>query len=157
MSQVFWVVSQRNSTLFTRTRGLCSWCTATEPRQLDNPHNPLLCTGGAECLILTPDSHSVCAVRTPIGVNRSAGLFHFPLFASKTSTLSLFQSEARVLSIYYSFFHTLEPQKMLYIENAQTNEIVRSVIITQHFPYTCKICSPPFDYLCFLANCLQNV
>ena len=53
-----------------RTPGLCSECSATELRQPDN-HPP-----GGDC--------------RP---------FHFPLFASKTSNLSLFQREARVLSI----------------------------------------------------------
>ena len=30
----------------------------------------MFCTGGTECHSRTPDSHSVCAVRTPLGVDR---------------------------------------------------------------------------------------
>jgi len=29
----------------------------------------MYCTGGTECLSCTPGSHSVCAVRTPLGVD----------------------------------------------------------------------------------------
>ena len=30
----------------------------------------MYCTGGTECLSHTPGSHSVCAIRTPLGVDR---------------------------------------------------------------------------------------
>ena len=48
---------------------LCHWAMATG--QL--PTLTILymyCTGGTECLSHTPGSHSVCAVRTPLGVDR---------------------------------------------------------------------------------------
>ena len=64
---------------------LCHWTTtARQPPTLTttNPHNhqpsqpPTLtilfiyCTGGTKCLSCTPGSQSVCAVRTPLGVDR---------------------------------------------------------------------------------------
>ena len=55
------------------TSGLSHQCSATELRQPDNHHLTILymyCTGGTECLSRTPGSHSVCAVRTPLGVDR---------------------------------------------------------------------------------------
>ena len=56
------------------TSGLSRQCSATEPQQLDN-HQPsqssyMYCTGGTECLSSTPDSHSVCTVRTLLGIDR---------------------------------------------------------------------------------------
>ena len=45
-----------------------------------------------------------------------------------------------------------------YPKMIRTNEIGRSVIITQHFPYNSKICSSLFEYLYyFWADCPQNV
>ena len=60
------------------TCGLSHQCSATEPQQPDN-HQPftilyMYCTGGTECLSRTPGSHSVCAVRTPLGVDRKNSL-----------------------------------------------------------------------------------
>ena len=40
----------------------------------------------------------------------------------------------------------------------RTNEIVKSVIITWHFPYNCNICSSPFEYPSFFwVGFLQNI
>ena len=58
------------------TSGLSCQRSATEPRQPDN-HQAftilyMYCTGGTECLshTSTPGSHSVCAIRTLLGVDR---------------------------------------------------------------------------------------
>ena len=57
-----------------RTPGLCSQCSATELRQPDihQPPQSSICTAqvGLKCLSCTPGSHSVCAFRTPLGVDR---------------------------------------------------------------------------------------
>ena len=48
---------------------LCHWATtAGQPPTLTILY--MHCTGGTECLSHTPASHSVCAVRTPLGVDR---------------------------------------------------------------------------------------
>ena len=48
---------------------LCHWATvAGQPPTLTILC--MCCTGGIECLSHTPGSHSVCAVRTPLGVDR---------------------------------------------------------------------------------------
>ena len=56
-----------------RTLGLCSQCSVSEVRQLDNhqPSQSSVCSAQVElnCLSHTPGSHSVCAVRTWLGVN----------------------------------------------------------------------------------------
>ena len=44
--------------------------TARRPLTLTTLYICKYCTGGTECLSCTPGSHSVCAVRTPLGVNR---------------------------------------------------------------------------------------
>ena len=36
------------------TSDLSHQCSATDPQQTANPHNPLYCTGGTECLSRTP-------------------------------------------------------------------------------------------------------
>ena len=55
------------------TSGLSCQCSATEPQQLDD-HQPLIlymyCKGGTECLSRTPGNHSLCAIRTLLGVDR---------------------------------------------------------------------------------------
>ena len=48
---------------------LCHWATATgQPPALTILY--MYCTGGTECLSRTPGSHSVCAIRTPLEVDR---------------------------------------------------------------------------------------
>ena len=48
---------------------LCHWATtAGQPPTLTILY--IYCTGGTECLSRTHGSHSVCAVRTPLGVDR---------------------------------------------------------------------------------------
>ena len=48
---------------------LCHWATATrQPPTLTILY--MYCAGGTECLSCTPGSHSVCAVRSPLGVDR---------------------------------------------------------------------------------------
>ena len=50
-------------------RVLCHWATpAGQPPTLTILF--IYCTGGTECLSRTPGSQSVCAVRTPLGVDR---------------------------------------------------------------------------------------
>ena len=57
-----------------RTPGLYSQCSATELRQPDNhqPSQSSICTAqvGLKCLRYTPGSLSVCAVKTPLGLDR---------------------------------------------------------------------------------------
>ena len=52
------------------TPGLCSWCSTTELRQLENhqPSQSSTCTALVE-LSHASSSHSVCAVRTPLGID----------------------------------------------------------------------------------------
>ena len=54
-----------------RTPGLCCQCSATEPRQPDN-HQPSQSSAQVvlKCLSHTPGSHSVYAIKTPLGVDR---------------------------------------------------------------------------------------
>ena len=54
-----------------RTLGLCSQCSGTELQQPDNHQSSQfsICTAQVVCLSCTLGSHSVCAVRTPIGVD----------------------------------------------------------------------------------------
>ena len=55
--------------LWLETPVLCHWAmTAGQPPTLTIPY--IYCTGGTECLSHTPGSHSVCAVRTPLGVDQ---------------------------------------------------------------------------------------
>ena len=72
-----------------RTPGLCSLC-ATELRQLDNHQPPQfsICTAQVrlKCLSRTPGGHSVCAVRSPLGVDRKI------LFIRREPMLSVFLS-----------------------------------------------------------------
>ena len=52
--------------LWLEPPALCHWATtAGQP-----PTLYIYCTGGTECLSRTPGSHSVCAVRTLLGVDR---------------------------------------------------------------------------------------
>ena len=47
----------------------CHWATtARQPPVLTILY--MYCTGGTECLGYTPGSHSVCTIRTPLGVNQ---------------------------------------------------------------------------------------
>ena len=50
--------------------GLSSHSSATE-LQLDShqPSQSYYCTGGLKCISLTPSSHSVCTIRTQLGLD----------------------------------------------------------------------------------------
>ena len=69
-------VEPRTPLAWPARQNLSSWqhwaTTAAQP-----PTSTILymyCTGGTECLSRTPGSHSVCAVRTPLGVDRKFSL-----------------------------------------------------------------------------------
>ena len=47
------------------------------------------CTGGTECLSRTPGSHSVCAVRTPLGVDQKIFSIRKELMLSGLFTLNV--------------------------------------------------------------------
>ena len=51
----------------------CHWATSAE-----QPPTPTIlymyCTGGTQCLSHTPGSHSVCAIKTPLGVDQKIGV-----------------------------------------------------------------------------------
>ena len=59
----------RTQDMFGLSHQCCAW--ATTAGQLPTPIILYVyCTGGTECLSRTPCSHSVCAIRTPLGVNQ---------------------------------------------------------------------------------------
>ena len=62
----------------------------------------IYCSGGTECLSRTPGSHSVCAVRTPLGVNRKI------LSVRKEPMLSVFFfSHSKHSVFFFVFFFSL--------------------------------------------------